>query len=111
VTLGGTTYHDDAPADVVKILELVRQNGTRVRVLYGKDGIPWGDGFTGRIGRSCGDTKIPIVLRNAKSAGGEAILDNRIVYIACANKRYGGVLYDARKGSEFEPQYQTGGAP
>ena len=81
----GTTYHEDTSPEMVGILERLRSNQTRCRFHWGdaKTGEDWGDEYDvkGRIGRSTGTKKIPILLYNARSYGGGAILDHCIVKI------------------------------
>lgn len=84
--VNGTTYHDETEPEIVAILERLRSNQTRVRFHWGdvKTGEDWGDEYDvkGRIGRSTGTSKIPILLYNTSSNGGGAILDHCIVKIS-----------------------------
>lgn len=80
----GTTYDDKADPRVIRILEEARQSGRRLCVRYGdrKTGRDWGDmRACGRVGRSMGPTKIPILLRTSRSTGGEGLLEASIVQI------------------------------
>ncbi len=83
--VNGTTYHKDTPADVVRVLENARASGDRIRIRDGetKTGRDWLEewGVEGRVGRSMGPDKIPILLHNRRSMGGGAILDHCIVRI------------------------------
>ena len=68
------TYYDERTNDrVIDTLENCRRNNTRIVLDYGdtKTGKSWGDryGITGRIGRSIGPIKIPILLYNRRSMG------------------------------------------
>ena len=78
----------------------------RVRLHYGDTdtGRDWMDRYdvTGRIGRSMGPVKVPLVIANCRSMGGPAILENCIVRIRHANKKNGGDLYRHPKYHEGE---------
>lgn len=95
--LNGTSYHAETPDSLCQLLERLRQSKTRVRFHWGdpKSGKDWGDEFdvAGRIGRSTGRVKIPILVHNKRSLGGTGILDHRIVRIRHANKKDGGDIY------------------
>lgn len=81
--LSGTFYHDTVPRAVITALEKARASGARVRLFIGDNdtGECWGDehDVTGRISRSMGPIKVPILLRNSNSSGGSAILCDCIV--------------------------------
>ena len=83
--VNGTAYRKDTPEDVIKILEFAMKNKERIRLFYGdtKTGKDWLQNFntTGTIGRSTGQTKIPLLINNSRSQGGYAVLDNCIVKI------------------------------
>lgn len=83
--VNGTAYHVETNDRVINILECARQNRSRIRIWYGdtKTGRDWMEVFDtiGRIGRSCGTTKIPILIKTERSMGGMAILDDCIVKI------------------------------
>jgi hypothetical protein len=55
----------------------------------GEPGATW----IGRIGRSMGPVKIPIVLSNRRSIGGHGLLDTCVIKIEYANKSNGGVVW------------------
>lgn len=80
---GDTAYHIDTPIPVIEILEKARQNRTRIRIWYGKDGQCWNDEFDtiGTVGRSTGQYKIPLLIKNSRSIGGAAILDDCIIRV------------------------------
>ena len=83
--INGTTYHDDTPQAVIAYLETARQRKTRIRVFYGdvQTGKSWDDYYDtmGRVGRSTGKSKIPLLIHNARSMGEGAILDHCIIRI------------------------------
>ena len=103
----GTTYDDRTDPRVIDILEAARSGpdfairssdvarGERLCIRYGyRDdadgpvGLDWGDppmcGVVGRSGGTPGrdyDNKIPLLIKNKRSGGGDRILDYRIVRI------------------------------
>jgi hypothetical protein len=98
-----TYYHGDTSYEMVKILHDLRQYDTRVRFHWGdiETGRDWGDdyGVKGRIGRSTGPVKIPILIHNRRSHGGGAILTDCIVKITATQG--GRVIYQ-------HPKYHKG---
>jgi hypothetical protein len=99
VIVNGTTYHDDTPRAVIDVIEGARGSGQRLRFHWGDvtTGQDWGDrhDVAGRIGRSMGPTKVPLLLHNVRSIGGGAILDHCIVKITTSAG--GHVLYQHPK--------------
>lgn len=91
MNMNGTTYHSDTPIKMVELLERLRNDQTRVRFHWGDttNGEDWGDmyGVEGRIGRSTGTVKVPLLIHNKRSSGGRAILDHCIVKITTTNGR------------------------
>lgn len=91
----GTYYHSDTPDKVIRILENSRLNNQRIRLFYGntENGRDWMETWEtiGTIGRSCGNVQIPLLIKNNRSMGGGAILDNCIVKITIDKK----VVYQA----------------
>ena len=83
--VNGTCYKDDTPDEVVHLLEMARTMGFTVRIFYGdkETGTDWMEenDVHGRVSRSMGPVKVPILLANSRSAGGGALLDDRIVRI------------------------------
>ena len=69
-----------------KVLSSLVHSGRRVRIWYGdtETGRSWNEEYdvTGRIGRSNGKIKIPLLIRNSRSSGGGALLDDHIIRIA-----------------------------
>lgn len=86
---GGTYYHEETPAPVVAILEESRRTGRRIRLHYGDrdTGRDWLEehDVTGSVGRSMGPLKVPLMIHNARSHGGGAILTDCIVRIRDAS--------------------------
>jgi hypothetical protein len=83
--VNGTSYNLETSEAVVKVLEKCRHTGNRIRVEYGdvETGRGWGDDYdvTGTVKRSMGPTKVPLLLHNARSSGGGAMLDHCVVAI------------------------------
>jgi hypothetical protein len=79
----GTYYHDTTPRKVIDALEHAMRTRARVRLFYGdaKTGRDWLQEWnvTGRVGRSMGPIKIPLLLSSSRSIGGGAILTDSIV--------------------------------
>lgn len=93
-----TAYHADTPDRVILVLQQAWQCRTRIKITYGDlaTGKVWGDRpVSGRLGRSTGEIKVPLLLKNQSSVGGEALLDHCIVKIEYANKKQGkAILWD-----------------
>jgi hypothetical protein len=98
--LNGTSYK--ASPELAQIIERCRLSGKRFRFHLGdpESGQAWGDVDIGKIGRSVGPVKIPIVLSNRRSMGGHGLLDHCVIMIEHANKSDGGVVWK-------HPTYQT----
>jgi len=69
VSPGGTHFRLETPDAVVEVLERARINRFRIAVVYQGDSVP----EYGRVGRSMGSIKIPILLHNTRSTGGSGI--------------------------------------
>jgi len=95
----GTFYKKETPIIVCDILEKSRISHTRLKIYYGdiKTGKEWGDVSICHVGRSTGSItgsiKIPLEIKNSRSTGGGALLDDCIVKIEHANKKNGGLIY------------------
>ncbi len=80
----GTCYHADTPEPVIELLETVRLNQRKVRLFYGdsQTGQSWFDehDVMGRIGRSTGPIKVPLLIEPGE-IGGPALLDQCIIRI------------------------------
>lgn len=93
-----TSYDSRTPDDLVRLLEKVRLEKMRIVIVYGdvETCKPWEEVIAnrGRIGRSSGSVKIPILIKTDRSMGGEGILDHCIIQI---KESLGGkVLYDRK---------------
>jgi len=84
-TTNGTTYHEETPDEVIRVLENARQNRTRLHISLGdqQTGRDWLEEFEthGYVGRSMGPIKVPLIVANRRSLGGGSILDHCIVRI------------------------------
>lgn len=97
ITPDGTAYHIDTPDDLVAVLQRLRLEGTRIKLDYGdvKTGESWGEvhDVAGRISRSTGKFKVPILLNNSRSSGGGSIITDRILSIRYSNGKNYGMIY------------------
>lgn len=79
----GTYYHDTTLPAVVAALDNAIQTGASVRLVLGDrtTGRAWLEEWdvTGRVSRSMGPIKVPILLPSARSRSGGAILTDSIV--------------------------------
>lgn len=89
--INGTSYHDETPDAVIRILENARVNRTRLHISLGDtdSGKDWLEEFEthGYVGRSIGPVKVPLLIANRRSLGGGAILDHCIVRIRLTTGR------------------------
>lgn len=87
--INGTSYHDNTPQEVIAWLETSRATKQRIRIFYGAEGKNWNDEYAtiGHVGRSTGIVKFPLLIHNAHSMGGGAILDDCIVRIDTRDSR------------------------
>lgn len=89
-TVNGTSYNAKASDEIISILENARQYNKRVRLFYGntETGRDWMEVYDtmGTIGRSYGEVKIPLLIKNSRSIGGSAILEDCIVKITIDKK-------------------------
>lgn len=105
VSDSGTYYSEKTSDEVIRVLESIRGTSQRVKIyvgdkVTGKDWMEESD-KTGKIGRSSGPIKIPILLSTVDSTGGGAILDDCIVKIVTSPASTGRVLYQ-------HPNYHQG---
>lgn len=79
----GTSFAEGTPVNVAKLLAEAIRKCSRVRVFYGdrKTGKDWHDVYdaVGRVGRSTGPIKIPLLIKTRRSIGGGAIMTDAIV--------------------------------
>lgn len=96
----GVYYHVGTPDEVVRVLDSARRHRTRIRLHYGHTepdhpecGRDWMEenDVEGYASNSVGPLKVPILLHNARSDVGMAILDNCIIKITTAKGKR--VLY------------------
>jgi hypothetical protein len=102
--VNGTAYDKKTPQPVIDALESARQSGQRITVDYGDPdtGKSWGERYdiTGRVGRSTGQYKIPLLVHNSRSMGGGGILTANIIAIKTSSG--GKFLYKHPKYQPFE---------
>lgn len=93
--VNGTSFDERTPEEVIRVLENARQSHQRLHISLGETddergrlGQDWLDenGY-GRIGRSTGSIKIPLIVHNSRSLGGPGLLDHCIVRIRTSNGR------------------------
>lgn len=81
----GTWYCFDTPDRVIYILDGAMKHHKRIRVFYGdtETGRDWMEIYDtiGYVSRSCGNIKIPLLIKNSSSISGTGILDGSIVKI------------------------------
>jgi len=97
VSSDGTHYSPKTSNAMIALLDSLRRRGKRVRFYFGDSstGKDWEEEFDvmGRIGRSTGVAKIPILVYSHRSTGGGALLTDCIVKIEYANKSDGGIIW------------------
>lgn len=98
--VNGTTYSNGTPLVVANILEAARQSGERLRLFLGDQttGKGWLEEWDviGRIGRSMGPKRVPLLIHSSRSHGGGAVLTAcivRIVSVASRREIYRHPLY------------------
>lgn len=83
--VNGTSYYENTPDAVIRVLENAMRTNKRVRIFYGdtETGRDWEEIYDtiGTIGRSCGQNKKLLLIKNSRSHGGVAILTDYIVKI------------------------------
>lgn len=82
--IDGTTYPDGTDPSLIECLERARRAGTRVRVFHrdpatGEARVEYGG--VGYVGRSLGPTRVPLLVHNSRSRGGNPISFPRIVRV------------------------------
>jgi hypothetical protein len=91
VTPHGTHYSSETPDEVIEILERAIKERIRLKFYYGdretgRDYLEESD-TVGKIGRSTGEIKIPLLLAKYDSIGGPALFDSGIVKIVTSPRR------------------------
>ena len=85
----GTCFRKDTPEKVMVVLERLRAAGTECRIFYGNTvtGQSWLDenDMVGRIGRSTGTIKIPLIVPLGDD-GGPGLLESSIIRIDTRKK-------------------------
>jgi len=76
--VGGTSYLPGTPDEVVEVLEAARASRTRLAFVHS-----WSDGqaVRGYVGRSTGSIKVPLLVNNARSMGGDCLSEDTVVEI------------------------------
>lgn len=104
-------YHENTNQLVINALEHCRLYQLRIRLFYGdaKTGVAWAEEHDtiGRVGRSTGSQKIPLLIASKHSIGGGAIFDCCIVAIKCE----GEFLYKHPNFSTGECSVTRGAGP
>ena len=100
--VNGTYYHAQTFDTVIRVLEQARETRRRVRVRFGatvgrQAGLDLLEEYDveGRVGRSTGPQKSPLLVHNARSLGGGALMGHFIVRIL--DSRTHAVLYSHPK--------------
>lgn len=94
---GGVFYHAQTDAILVAVLERLRLARTRIKITYGDpvSRAVWGAPEEGYLNTSMGHIKVPILIARSNSDAGASLLDHCVVRIEHANKRDGGVIWEA----------------
>jgi hypothetical protein len=81
----GTFYHEETADEIIAIIETARIEHQILRFHWGdtKTGKDWGDvnDVNGRVSRSMGPVKVPLLMEKTGDMGGTGILDHCIVKI------------------------------
>ena len=81
----GMFFDESTPNEVCRILQAANAYNWRVRVFYGdpSTGENWNEEYDtiGNVGKSTGEIKVPLLIKNKRSFWGGAILDSRILKI------------------------------
>jgi len=85
VVSSGACYYPETPDEVIEVMERLWHRDTRIQIFYGnrETGADWNEEHDtiGRIGRSTGTFKIPLLIHNTRSLGGGSILTHCILKI------------------------------
>lgn len=91
----GTYYTPDTPDEVVSVLQKAAKDRTRLAIVYEIQKDVAYDVVYGRVGRSMGPVKVPLLIHNVRALGGEVLSTTCITEIR--ESRGGRVLYRAKK--------------
>ena len=104
----GTWFEPGTPDGVQSALERARESGARIRVFYGdsQTGQDWLEehDVMGTVGRTTGPLKTPILLANARSSGGGAILTKNVVRVIELSPRTGKHIETYRHPGYHQPK-------
>lgn len=75
--VNGTFYDPETPDEVCQVLERARERRVRLAIAYRAESQP----EFGRVGRSMGPVKAPLLIHNSRSMGGGVISTKLIVEI------------------------------
>lgn len=86
ITFGDGKSEDYKTSEkLINAIERCRSNGHRIRIWYGdrETGRSWNEEYDvmGRVGRSCGQIKEPLLIANSRSYGGGAILIGSVIRV------------------------------
>ena len=102
------TLNEKTPSRVATLLNNLSMSQQRIRIVYGdtNTGIDWLEEYDiiGTIGRSTGIEQIPLLIKNSRSSGGGAILDDCILKIVDVKTKR--VLYQAE--NYITPNFEIG---
>jgi hypothetical protein len=91
VSRAGTHFHPDTVPEVARILDSCLASGAKIRLFLGDaaTGVAWHEenDVVGRIGRSTGPCKVPLMV-SGKDSGGPALLEHCIVGILAKGGRW-----------------------
>lgn len=83
--INGMSFDESTSNEVCNILSNANLYGWRVRIFYGdvSTGKNWNEEYDtiGNVGKSTGNIKIPLLIKNKRSRGGGVISDNCILKI------------------------------
>ena len=102
--VNGISFKEETSQEVCNVLSYCMETRKRVKLTYGdvKTGKSWNEDLDicGRIGKSTGEIKVPLLIHNVRSSGGGAICDDSIIKIACTET--GKILYQANNYQKQE---------
>lgn len=88
----GIYFAEGTPESVKRAIASLRGSDTRVRLFLGDlaTGVTWSEenDVTGRISASMGPCRVPLLIHNARSTGGGAILSDRVLGILAKGGRW-----------------------